>query len=68
MKSDITSCSFDSKVLRSEVCVCCGAGEVVGKGEEERYIGEDNVKLYSLNLERLGLSLVWVLQDNWREG
>lgn len=61
MKSDTTSCSFDSKVLRGEVCVFCGAGEVVGNGEAVRYMGEDNAKLYSQNLERLGLSLVWVL-------
>lgn len=51
------------KSLRGEVCVCCGAGEAVGGEEEERYMGlADNGKFYNQNLERLGLSVVLVLQ------
>lgn len=45
------------------MCVCCGAGEAVGGEEEERYMGlADNGKFYNQNLERLGLSVVLVLQ------
>lgn len=56
------------KYLGGEVCVNVVAGEAVGDQEEERYIGEDT-QSYSQNLERLGLSLIWVLQrENWRKG
>lgn len=42
----------------------------MGDQEEDRYRGlEHNGKLYSQNLERLGLSVVLVLQpEYWREG
>lgn len=39
------------------MCMLWGR-KVVGDGEEERYMGEDNAKLYSQNLERLELSVV----------
>lgn len=67
MKSDITSCGSDSKVLRGEDCVLWGR-KVVGDGEEGRYMGKDNAELYSQNSERLELSVVWVLRENWKEG